>query len=260
MPATAAGCGCHWAGPTRLGIRVPTSSTRPRPSVAPHLWGQIQLCWNRDARTHELHTAYPSAAAALTLDPDLVVAIDEGIINPMTWPPPPRRYRGHGDQRPPRPRTQTPPQHRGRSAAINGWPMHQRVPAVAALRRRTATCNHTAAAGLRNLDHQVVTQAADMIMPPTPDRSASAMSAASNATRPRRAPRAGRHQRRRLSQWSRGRRNATSPTRRCHREHITSRTPRNLPACLNINRPTGPLPVPCMPVRMHATPWAPSTS
>jgi len=45
--------------------------------------GADQLCWNRDARTHELHTAYPSAAAALTLiRPG--GGHDEGIINPMT--------------------------------------------------------------------------------------------------------------------------------------------------------------------------------
>lgn len=148
--------------------------------VAPHLWGEIRLCWNRDARTHELHVAYPSAAAVLALDPDLVVATDEGIINPMTLA------------------TAAPAGIE--VTVINGRHAralkHRRNTAVAALRKRMAKCikgsrqwrrydaalrraNHTASAGLRNLDHQVSRKAADMII----------------------AVNAGRHQRRRLSQW-----------------------------------------------------------
>jgi transposase len=51
-------------------------------SVPSSDWGQIQLCWDRDARQWSLHIACLTPEAT-TLDPDKVVAIDEGIINPF---------------------------------------------------------------------------------------------------------------------------------------------------------------------------------
>ena len=231
-------------GRPRLGIRVPDviASATGHP-VAPHLWGQIQLCWNRDARTHELHIAYPSAAAALTLDPDLVVAIDEGIINPMTLA------------------TATPAGIE--VTVINGRHArtlkHRRNTAVAALRKRMAKCikgsrqwrrydaalrraNHTAAAGLRNVDPQVSRKAADMIIAANAGQvSIGDVRGIERHTAHAERRRAGRHQRRRLSQWSRGRQerylaDKTGVTVEHINESYSSKT---CPACLNINRPTG---------------------
>lgn len=52
-------------------------------SISAVLWGEIQLCWDRDARRWSLHVAVPTVSPVM-LDPSRVVAIDEGIINSMT--------------------------------------------------------------------------------------------------------------------------------------------------------------------------------
>jgi transposase len=201
------------------------------------------LCWNPDARTHELHIAYPSAITIPELDPDQVVAIDEGIINPMTLA------------------TATPA---GIAVTvINGRHAralkHRRNTAVAALRKRMAKCtkgsrqwrrydaalrraNHTATAGLRNLDHQVSRKAADTIIAANAGRvSIGDVRGIERHTAQAERRRAGRHQRRRLSQWSRGRQERylaekTGVTVEHINEAYSSKT---CPACLHINRPTG---------------------
>ena len=74
-------------GRPRIDLAVPTvldSATGEK--VPSELWGEIQLCWDRDARRFSLHIPYKtlrevSAGGAVT-------AIDEGIINSMalaTW-------------------------------------------------------------------------------------------------------------------------------------------------------------------------------
>jgi len=201
------------------------------------------LCWNPDARTHELHIAYPSAITIPELDPDQVVAIDEGIINPMILA------------------TATPA---GIAVTvINGRHAralkHRRNTAVAALRKRMAKCtkgsrqwrrydaalrraNHTATAGLRNLDHQVSRKAADTIIAANAGRvSIGDVRGIEPHTAQAERRRAGRHQRRRLSQWSRGRQERylaekTGVTVEHINEAYSSKT---CPACLHINRPTG---------------------
>ena len=50
--------------------------------LGPSSWGEIRMCWDRDARAWSLHIAV-LASPAPVLDPSKVVAIDEGIINPM---------------------------------------------------------------------------------------------------------------------------------------------------------------------------------
>jgi hypothetical protein len=112
-------------GRPRIGIRTPQvhDSATGQP-VPPHLWGEIRLCWNRDAHTHELHIAYPNAVTIPARDPDQLVAIDEGIINPMTLA------------------TATPDGIE--VTVINGRHArslkHRRNTAVAALRKRMAKC------------------------------------------------------------------------------------------------------------------------
>jgi putative transposase len=231
-------------GRPRIALRVPQviDSATGQP-VAPQRWGEIRLCWNRDARTHELHIAYPSAATVPGLDPDRVVAIDEGIINPMTLA--------------------TATSTAIEVTVINGRHAralkHRRNTAVAALRKRMAKCtkgsrqwrrydtalrraNHTASAGLRNLDHQVSRKAADMIITANAGRvSIGDVRGIERHTAQAERRRAGRHQRRRLSQWSRGRQERylaekTGVTAEHIDEAYSSRT---CPACLQINRPAG---------------------
>ncbi|MGW5433776.1 RNA-guided endonuclease InsQ/TnpB family protein [Streptomyces sp. NPDC004059] len=55
--------------------------------VPPKNWGEIRLCWDRNARAWSLHISYSAPAEALPEPaegrPTVTVAIDEGIINPM---------------------------------------------------------------------------------------------------------------------------------------------------------------------------------
>lgn len=231
-------------GRPRIGVGLPVvmDSANGQP-VAPALWGEIRLCWNRDARTHELHIAYRTAAAIPALDPDQLVAIDEGIINPMTL----ATVTAAGIE----------------ITVINGRHAralkHRRNTDAAALRKRMAKCtkgsrqwrrydaalrrtNHTALAGLRNVDHQVSRKAADVIIAANAGRvSVGDVRGIERHTAKAERRRAGRHQRRRLSQWSRGRQERylaekTSLTVEHINESYSSKT---CPACLQINKPTG---------------------
>jgi putative transposase len=57
-------------------------------SVGPASWGEIRLCWDRNARSWSLHVAYSTAGDVLPGPADgrqaVTVAIDEGVINAMT--------------------------------------------------------------------------------------------------------------------------------------------------------------------------------
>lgn len=72
-------------GRGRPGIRVPlpvvTDPMTGQP-VAHVLWGEIKLCWDRDARTWSLHISVPTVLPPV-LDPAKTTAIDEGVINPF---------------------------------------------------------------------------------------------------------------------------------------------------------------------------------
>ncbi|WP_457180837.1 RNA-guided endonuclease InsQ/TnpB family protein [Mycobacteroides abscessus] len=231
-------------GRPRIGVRVPdVVDSATGQLVHAHLWGEIRLCWNRDARTHELHIAYPSAATIPALDPYQVVAIDEGIINPMTL----ATETAAGIE----------------VTVINGRHAralkHRRNTDVAALRKRMAKCtkgsrqwrrydaalrraNHTASAGLRNVDHQVSRKAADVIIAAIAGRvSIGDVRGIERHTAKAERRRAGRHQRRRLSQWSRGRQERYLGEKTgIAAEHVNeSYSSKTCPACLHINRPTG---------------------
>lgn len=231
-------------GRPRIGLRVPdvidSATEQPVPAQR---WGEIRLCWNHDSRTHELHIAYPSAVSLPVLDPGQVLAIDEGIINPMTLA--------------------TLTQDGIEVTVINGRHAravkHRRNAAVAALRKRMAKCtkgsrqwrrydtalrraNHAASTGLRNVDHQVSRKAADMIISVNAGRvSIGDVCGIERNTAKAERRRAGRHQRRRLSQWSRGRQERyLSEKTGVALEHINEAySSKTCPACLFINRPAG---------------------
>lgn len=231
-------------GRPRIGIRTPqvfdSATGQPAP---PQQWGEIRLCWNRDARTHELHIAYRSALVNPVLDLDQVVAIDEGVINPMTL----ATLTADGIE----------------VTVINGRHAralkHRRNTAVAALRKRMAKCtkgsrqwrrydtalrraNHSTQAGLRNLDHQVTRKAADMIIAASAGRvGIGDVRGIERNTAKAERRRAGRHQRRRLSQWSRGRQERYLGEKTgVSAEHVDeSYSSKTCPECLHLNRPTG---------------------
>ncbi len=211
-------------------------------SVPATLWGEIRLCWNRDDRTWELHIAYRGAGVP-RLNPDNILAIDEGIINPMTVA------------------TQTPTGIH--VTVINGRHAravkHRRNTAVAALRKKMSRCvkgsrqwkrynkalkraNAAAQHSLRNIDHQVsrkVTTIAQSF--DTGTIVAGDVRGIEQSTKVAEKRRFGRHQRRRLSQWSRGRQERyleekSGVTLTHIDESYSSKT---CPACLTRNRPSG---------------------
>ncbi|GGJ65275.1 RNA-guided endonuclease InsQ/TnpB family protein [Streptomyces brasiliensis] len=75
-------------GRGRIVVPLPGVTLRDGRPVPPKDWGEIRLCWDRNARAWSLHIAYSAPAEALPGPvegrPTVTVAIDEGIINPMT--------------------------------------------------------------------------------------------------------------------------------------------------------------------------------
>jgi transposase len=75
-------------GRGRIVLPMPQVTSRDGRPVSPDAWGEIRLCWDRNARAWSLHVAYSTPGDALPAPaagrPRVTVAIDEGIINPMT--------------------------------------------------------------------------------------------------------------------------------------------------------------------------------
>ena len=232
-------------GRGRTSIRVPlpvVSNTISGEVVTPDLWGEIRLCWDRDARQWTLHVAYQTSVLPV-LDPVNRLAVDEGIINPMTA-------------------AVVAPDGfevtiiNGRSArAVK----HRRNTAVAALRTTMARCTKgsrqwrrynaalkrasaCAKSSLRNIDHQVSRKVADLaITHDTGTVVVGDVRGIEQSTRKAEKRRFGKDQRRRLSQWSRGRQERyltekTGVKLTYLDEAYSSKT---CPACLTRNRPTG---------------------
>ncbi|MGC8626150.1 MAG: zinc ribbon domain-containing protein [Acidimicrobiales bacterium] len=76
-------------GRPRLLVDIPdVHSSATGQQVPPELWGEVQLCWDRDNRRWSLHVPYGTEAVASPPRPGNVTAVDEGIVNPMvlaTW-------------------------------------------------------------------------------------------------------------------------------------------------------------------------------
>src|SRR5262245_9633866 len=75
-------------GRERIVLPLPQVTARSGQLVPPKDWGEIRLCWDPNARTWSLHIAYSTPGGALPAPaegrPTVTVAVDEGIINPMT--------------------------------------------------------------------------------------------------------------------------------------------------------------------------------
>jgi hypothetical protein len=75
-------------GRGRLVLPRPEVVSRGGQPVSPKDWGEIRLCWDRNARAWSLHIAYSAPGDALPGPaegrPTVTVAIDEGVVNPMT--------------------------------------------------------------------------------------------------------------------------------------------------------------------------------
>jgi transposase len=232
-------------GSGRPGIRLPLpvlKNARTGQPVDASLWGEIRLCWDRDARVWSLHIAYPTTDLPV-LDPANHLGIDPGIINPMTLA------------------AETPTSYEitvinGRSArAVK----HRRNTAVAQLRSKMARCTKdsrqwrryngalkrdsaAATSSLRNIDHQVTAKAARLATSfDTGTIAIGDVAGIERSTAQRDKRRFGRHQRRRLSQWSRGRqeRYLTEKTGVALTHTDESYSSQTCPACLTRNRPTG---------------------
>ncbi len=224
-----------------LDLRCPTvhDSSTGEP-VPPARWGEIQLCWDRDARQWSLHIPYATVRPPVV--GDTVSAIDEGIINPMalaTWED----------------------DHTITVTIINGREARsvkrQRNKAVAELQRKLARTQKgsrhfrrllgakkavkaRAAVILRDLDHKVARQAAQHVAASATGRIvAGDVRGIERGTKKER--RANRPQRQRLSQWSRGRQERYLQEKTGlvvdHLDEARSTT--TCPQCLQHNRPQG---------------------
>lgn len=230
-------------GRTSIRVRRPVvTDSATGQNVNPDLWGEIRLCWDRDARQWTLHVAYRTAVLPV-LNPANSLAVDEGIINPMTAA------------------VVTPTGFEvtvvnGRSArAVK----HRRNTAVAALRTKMARCtkgsrqwlrynaalkraNACAQSSLRNIDHQVSRKVANLAAAhDTGTVVVGDVRGIEKSTKQAERRRFGKDQRRRLSQWSRGRQERylaeKTGVKIAHlNEAYSSKT---CPACLTRNRPTG---------------------
>ena len=216
----------------------------PRTSeqVSWQVWGEMELCWDRDNRVWTLHITYPVTAPP-ALNPDKVISVDEGIINHMTAC------------------VETPQAYE--VTVVNGRAArsvkHRRNTAVGSLRQAQSRCvegsrrwrelnqatkraNGKAARSLRNIDHQVSRKITDMaVRYDTGTIVAGDVRGIEQNTRQAEKQRVGRHQRRRLSQWSRGRqeRYLTEKTGVAIQYQDESWSSKTCPACSTRNRPTG---------------------
>ena len=206
--------------------------------VSPASWGEIQLCWDQDARQWSLHIPYETARNALA--GESLVAIDEGIINPMalaTWTDQRtievtiingmegraiKRLRNKGISS----------IQKKLSKTKNGSKRHRRL--VTAKKRIKAKAKRQ----LRDFDHQVTRRAADFAI----DHMAGRIVAGDvRGIEQKTKRRADKHLRQQLSQWSRGTQERYLRDKTgLEVEHINeSGSTQNCPQCSTSNRPFG---------------------
>ncbi|MHB8245688.1 MAG: nuclease/transposase family protein [Acidimicrobiales bacterium] len=172
-------------------------------SVPPDLWGEIQLCWDRDNRQFSLHIPYATAREVST--GGAVTAVDEGIINPMTlatWTDEGTIdvtiINGREGRAIKRGRNKAVGQIQHKiSRCKNGSAKHRRL--VLAKKRVKGKANLV----LTDFDHQVARKAANHVIAHDTGRLVLGdVRGIEQKTRVER--RMGRHGRQQLSQWSRG--------------------------------------------------------
>ncbi|WP_427019381.1 RNA-guided endonuclease InsQ/TnpB family protein (plasmid) [Pseudarthrobacter sp. P1] len=225
----------------RLALPAVTDS-RTNHGVPAADWGEIRLCWDRDGRSWSLHISHRTAATPV-LDPANIIAIDPGIINPMTIA------------------VETPDAYE--ITVINGRAAraikHRRNNAVADLHRLMSRCTkgsrqwrrynqaakHARAhanSSLRNIDHQVSRKAAGIAITHNVRTIAVGdVRGIEKNTAKAEKRRFGKDQRRRLSQWSRGRQDHYLAHKTGSKPTYTneSHSSKTCPACLTRNAPSG---------------------
>ena len=208
--------------------------------VPSEMWGEIQLCWDIDARRWSLHIPYvterPESCG------DAVTAVDEGIINSMalaTWAN--ERtiditvINGREGRAIKRLRNKSVGAlQRKVSRTKNGSRRHRKL--VAAKKRVKARTERR----LRDLDHQVARKAANHVIVHNSGRLVYGdVRGIEQRTKRRRS--VGRHQRQMLSQWSRGRQERyVDEATGLEGEHLSEAGSTKIcPACGARNRPAG---------------------
>lgn len=229
-------------GRPRLTVPVPTvHDAATGEPVGPEHWGEIPLCWDRDARQWSLHIPYATERPVGATGP-AVTAIDEGIINPMalaSWEDDHTIavtiIKGREARSVKRPRNKAVAAiQRQLSRTPRRSPRHQR------LRQALKRAKAHAAAILRDLDHKVARQAAPHVAVTATGRMvAGDVRGIERGTKKER--RANRPQRQRLSQWSRGRQERYLQEKTgLTLDHLDeARSSKTCPQCLQHNRPQG---------------------
>ena len=209
-------------------------------SVPPEMWGEIQLCWDIDARKWSLHIPYDTERQQAC--GESVTAVDEGIINPMalaTWVDEKtidvtiiNGREGRAIKRL-RNKSVGALQHKLNKAKV-GSKHHRRL--MLAKKKIKAKANKA----LRDFDHQVARKASEHIISHNSGRLVYGdVRGIEQRTKQRHS--ANRHQRQNLSQWSRGRQERyVDENTGLKGEHLNEAgSTKTCPACGARNRPTG---------------------
>ena len=226
---------------SRIDLTIPVVFDSGTNEVVPaDLWGEIQLCWNKDSRCFSLHIPYETERP---VSPgDNVTAIDEGIINPMalaTWVDDAticvtiingREGRAIKRQR----NKAIGSLQRKLSRTKIGSKKHRRLQAAKKKVRAKAS------AQLRDFDHQLSRKAANHVITHcTAKLIAGDVRGIERKTKLE--GRVGRHMRQQLSQWSRGTQERYLGEKTgLDLEHLNeSSSSKTCPKCLTRNRPSG---------------------
>ena len=209
-------------GRPRIDLSIPTVlDSATGEEVDPGLWGEIQLCWNRDKRRFSQHIPYETLREVLV--GEAVSAIDVTIING-------REARAIKRQRN---KAVGQLQHKI-SKCKNGSKKHKRL--VTAKKK----INSTAKLSLCDFDHQVSNKAANHVISHNTARLiVGDVRGIEKEAKSKR--RMGRHGRQQLSQWSRGAQERyLNEKTKLEMEHLNeSYSSQTCPACSTRNRPSG---------------------
>jgi putative transposase len=243
-------------GRQRILLPVPTViDSQTGSPVPPSVWGEMTLCWDRDARAWSLRVPYTTSVAQLPQGEvgdagTVVVGVDEGIINPLTLVVRDGQrvdglvISGRGIRSIKRLRNkQVGSLNRAIARTKNGSRKHKRL-----IRLKKKTQAKTARQ-LRNADHHVAHRAADWINEQAIDSETGVIRKVAlqvgdvrgiekNTNKKRRASRSTRQQ---LSQWSRGRHETYLVEKTGLRiDYIPEpHTSQTCPACSTRRKPSG---------------------
>ena len=232
-------------GHKRIALPLPEIADPKTGEILPsERWGSMQLCWDRNARKWSLHISVPTPKPPQG-NPDIIAAIDEGIINPMTVAIETedsydvlvvngRHARAVKHYR----NTRIATLQEKLSRCVKG---SKRWRKLNAKRKRIEAMTDSA---LHNANHQTTRKVADFMQAHAPDASSRETCAASRRAPARTRPSASgttKNQRRRLSQWSRGRQETLLEHKTGMAiEHIDeSWSSKTCPACQTRNHPNG---------------------